>query len=259
MEWIQAFFRTVYNVPELIRLVGLYGMIFIVFAETGLMVGFFLPGDSLLVTAGLFAAKGDLNISDADPLPDRRGHRRQRHRLLHRAQGGAGPLQPAELAAVPARAPHPDPRVLRAARRQDDHPRAVHADRPHVRPRRRRRRRHDLPPLRDLQRRRRDPVDHVDDASRASSSAGSIPDLEKRIHLRRRGGDLPVAAARDHRVGEIEARERASQVGRPARRTATSQPGQQQRRRARRRRAAGRRCPPSRATRSGRRRRSADT
>lgn len=34
----------------------------IVFAETGLMVGFFLPGDSLLVTAGLFAARGDLDI-----------------------------------------------------------------------------------------------------------------------------------------------------------------------------------------------------
>ncbi len=62
MEWIQAFFQTVYNVPELIRIVGLYGMIFIVFAETGLMVGFFLPGDSLLVTAGIFAARGDLNI-----------------------------------------------------------------------------------------------------------------------------------------------------------------------------------------------------
>jgi membrane-associated protein len=30
--------------------------------ETGLFVGFFLPGDSLLVTAGLFAAKGDLNV-----------------------------------------------------------------------------------------------------------------------------------------------------------------------------------------------------
>ena len=59
MEWIQAFFRTVYNVPELIRLVGLYGMIFIVFSETGLMVGFFLPGDSLLVTAGIFAATID--------------------------------------------------------------------------------------------------------------------------------------------------------------------------------------------------------
>ena len=62
MELIQDFFRTVYNVPELIRLGGLLGLVLIVFAETGLMVGFFLPGDSLLVTAGLFAAKGDLDI-----------------------------------------------------------------------------------------------------------------------------------------------------------------------------------------------------
>jgi membrane-associated protein len=31
------------------------------------MVGFFLPGDSLLVTAGLFAAKGDLNIATLIP------------------------------------------------------------------------------------------------------------------------------------------------------------------------------------------------
>ena len=63
MELIQEFFRTIYNVPELIRLVGLYGLIFIIFAETGLMVGFFLPGDSLPVTAGLFAARGDLDIT----------------------------------------------------------------------------------------------------------------------------------------------------------------------------------------------------
>jgi membrane-associated protein len=62
LEFIQEFFRTLYNVPELIRLVGLFGIIFIIFAETGLMVGFFLPGDSLLVTAGLFAARGDLPI-----------------------------------------------------------------------------------------------------------------------------------------------------------------------------------------------------
>jgi membrane-associated protein len=67
VEWIQAFFRTVYNVPELIRLVGLYGLMFIVFSETGLMVGFFLPGDSLLVTAGLFAAQGDLSIATLIP------------------------------------------------------------------------------------------------------------------------------------------------------------------------------------------------
>ena len=62
MELIQEFFRRIYNVPELIRLGGLVGLVAVVFAETGLMVGFFLPGDSLLVTAGLFAAKGDLNI-----------------------------------------------------------------------------------------------------------------------------------------------------------------------------------------------------
>jgi membrane-associated protein len=39
------------------------GLIFIVFAETGLAAGFFLPGDSLLVVAGLFAAAGKLNIA----------------------------------------------------------------------------------------------------------------------------------------------------------------------------------------------------
>ncbi len=37
-------------------------MSLIVFAETGLLIGFFLPGDSLLVIAGTFAAKGELNI-----------------------------------------------------------------------------------------------------------------------------------------------------------------------------------------------------
>jgi membrane-associated protein len=62
LELVQEFFRTVYNVPELIRWGGLLGLVVIVFAETGLMIGFFLPGDSLLVTAGLFAARGDLDI-----------------------------------------------------------------------------------------------------------------------------------------------------------------------------------------------------
>lgn len=62
LEFIQDVFRTLYNVPELIRFGGMFGLILIVFAETGLMIGFFLPGDSLLVTAGLFAATGDLNI-----------------------------------------------------------------------------------------------------------------------------------------------------------------------------------------------------
>jgi membrane-associated protein len=67
MDLIQQFFATVYNVPELVRLVGIYGLILIVFAETGLLVGFFLPGDSLLITAGLFAARGDLDITTLVP------------------------------------------------------------------------------------------------------------------------------------------------------------------------------------------------
>ena len=63
MTFIQNFFHTVYNVPELIRIVGQYGLPLIIFAETGLLAGFFLPGDSLLITAGLFAARGDLNLT----------------------------------------------------------------------------------------------------------------------------------------------------------------------------------------------------
>lgn len=38
---------------------GLFG---IVFAETGLLLGFFLPGDTLLLTAGVFAARGDVTL-----------------------------------------------------------------------------------------------------------------------------------------------------------------------------------------------------
>ncbi len=47
---------------QLIRSFGTIGLFLIIFAESGLLIGFFLPGDSLLFTAGLFAARGDLNI-----------------------------------------------------------------------------------------------------------------------------------------------------------------------------------------------------
>jgi membrane-associated protein len=49
--------------PEhLLETFGTLGLFAIVFAESGLLFGFFLPGDSLLFTAGLFAAKGNLNL-----------------------------------------------------------------------------------------------------------------------------------------------------------------------------------------------------
>jgi len=44
------------NPEHLINTFGLIGVLVIVFAECGLLIGFFLPGDSLLFTAGLLAA-----------------------------------------------------------------------------------------------------------------------------------------------------------------------------------------------------------
>jgi membrane-associated protein len=48
--------------PETIAQGGLIIIALIVFAESGMMVGFFLPGDTLLITAGVLAAQGQLNI-----------------------------------------------------------------------------------------------------------------------------------------------------------------------------------------------------
>ena len=62
MEFLWDLFHRIYDVEFLVRAGGLVVLTAIVFAETGLLVGFFLPGDSLLVTAGIFAAKGDLDL-----------------------------------------------------------------------------------------------------------------------------------------------------------------------------------------------------
>lgn len=62
MESIRDLFHFLTDVRGLVQAGGYIALAIIVFTETGLMIGFFLPGDSLLVTAGLFAAKGDLNI-----------------------------------------------------------------------------------------------------------------------------------------------------------------------------------------------------
>lgn len=63
MELLQEFFLNLYRFDELIRWGGYVVLVVIVFAETGLLAGFFLPGDSLLVTAGLLAAvDGVVNI-----------------------------------------------------------------------------------------------------------------------------------------------------------------------------------------------------
>jgi membrane-associated protein len=63
MDTLKDVFATLYQFDALIRWGGYTVLVAIVFAETGLLAGFFLPGDSLLVTAGLLSASdGLLNI-----------------------------------------------------------------------------------------------------------------------------------------------------------------------------------------------------
>jgi membrane-associated protein len=65
LEFILHFLRALYNpegLKELIRWGGAPFVCLVIFVETGLFVGFFLPGDSLLVSAGVFAAGGVLPL-----------------------------------------------------------------------------------------------------------------------------------------------------------------------------------------------------
>ena len=56
------------DAEHLIDLFGLLGIFAIVFAESGLLIGFFLPGDALLFTAGFFAS-GPSSIDESLHLP----------------------------------------------------------------------------------------------------------------------------------------------------------------------------------------------
>src|SRR3954469_13588654 len=72
MESLTELFHTLrevlnpkFLIDYMLNLLGVYvylGLWFVIFAETGLAVGFFLPGDSLLVVSGLFAAASKLNV-----------------------------------------------------------------------------------------------------------------------------------------------------------------------------------------------------
>jgi membrane-associated protein len=50
------------NPESLIETFGTLGLLAIIFAESGLLIGFFLPGDSLLFTAGLLTSRGTLSL-----------------------------------------------------------------------------------------------------------------------------------------------------------------------------------------------------
>ena len=111
-----------------------YAVLFaIVFAETGLLIGFFLPGDSLLFTVGVVAGAGELNIFLINAIlivaaivGDATGY------LLGR-QAGPRRVRSAGLPFFQARASRPHAGVLRKAWRKDDHLCAIRPHRPNFR------------------------------------------------------------------------------------------------------------------------------
>ena len=64
IEFVRHLLAELYNVRGLVEWGGTLLVCVIVFAETGLFVGFFLPGDSLLVTAGVFAGAGHMKLAE---------------------------------------------------------------------------------------------------------------------------------------------------------------------------------------------------
>lgn len=57
-----------WDLVSLVKTAGYAGLFLIIFAESGLFIGFFLPGDSLLFTAGFLASQGFLSIWALAPL-----------------------------------------------------------------------------------------------------------------------------------------------------------------------------------------------
>jgi membrane-associated protein len=63
MQEIWDYLQHLIDPVKLLREGGFYLLLFVVFAETGLFFGFFLPGDYLLFLAGMFVATGKLDVS----------------------------------------------------------------------------------------------------------------------------------------------------------------------------------------------------
>src|SRR5512141_1309950 len=63
IEFLRQLLHQLTDVRSIIEWGGTLMVCTIIFTETGLFFGFFLPGDSLLVTAGIFAAAGHMNLA----------------------------------------------------------------------------------------------------------------------------------------------------------------------------------------------------
>jgi membrane-associated protein len=63
MQTLLDLFHQLTDVRHLVQVGGYVGLTAIIFSETGLLVGFFLPGDSLLVTAGLLGSQPQFGLN----------------------------------------------------------------------------------------------------------------------------------------------------------------------------------------------------
>ena len=63
MQQLWNYLQHLIDPEKLLREGGFYLVVFVIFAETGLFFGFFLPGDYLLFLAGMFVATGKLDVS----------------------------------------------------------------------------------------------------------------------------------------------------------------------------------------------------
>jgi membrane-associated protein len=63
MPELSELFHKLRDLPALVQWAGYVGLTLIIFTETGLFFGFFLPGDSLLVTAGLLASRPEFGLN----------------------------------------------------------------------------------------------------------------------------------------------------------------------------------------------------
>src|SRR4051812_48203670 len=63
MPTLLDLFHQITDVRHLVQVGGYVGLTAIIFAETGLLIGFFLPGDSLLVTAGLLSTQSQFGLN----------------------------------------------------------------------------------------------------------------------------------------------------------------------------------------------------
>jgi membrane-associated protein len=63
VQLLRELFDRLRDLPALVQWAGYVGLTLIIFTETGLLLGFFLPGDSLLVTAGLLASQPDFGLN----------------------------------------------------------------------------------------------------------------------------------------------------------------------------------------------------